>query len=70
AGGGLRKPETMRKILEEGAADLIGLSRPLIREPDFPNRIRGGDFRKAECVFCNNCSGPSGREPTKCRAKK
>lgn len=68
--GGLRKPETMRKILEEGAADLIGLSRPLIREPDFPNRIRKGDFRKAECVSCNNCSGPSGREPTKCRAKK
>lgn len=68
--GGLRNPETMRKILEEGAADLIGLSRPLIREPDLPNRIRGGDFRKAECVSCNNCSGPSGREPTKCRAKK
>jgi len=68
--GGLRKTETMRKILEEEAADLIGLSRPLIREPDLPNRIRGGDFRKAECVSCSNCSGPSGREPTKCRAKK
>ena len=68
--GGLRKPETMRKILEEGAADLIGLSRPLIREPDFPDRIRRGDLRKAECVSCSNCSGPSGREPTKCRAKK
>jgi len=68
--GGLRKPETMREILEEGAADLIGLARPLIREPDFPNRIRRGDFRKAECVSCSNCSGPSGREPTKCRFKK
>ncbi len=68
--GGLKKPETMRKILEEGTADLIGLSRPLIREPDLPNRIRRGDLRKAECVSCSNCSGPSGREPTKCRAKK
>lgn len=68
--GGLRKLETMRKILEEGAADLIGLSRPLIREPGLPNRIRRGDLRKAECVSCSNCSGPSGREPTKCRAKK
>jgi len=67
--GGLRKPETMRKILEEGAADLIGLARPLIREPDFPNRIRKGDLRRAECVSCSNCSGPSGREPTKCRFK-
>ena len=67
--GGLRKPETMRKILEEGAADLIGLARPLIREPDFPNRIRKGDLRRAECVSCSNCSGPSGREPTKCRNK-
>jgi len=68
--GGLRKPETMRKILEEGAADLIGLARPLIREPDFPNRIRRGDLRRAECVSCSNCSGPSGREPTKCRVEK
>ncbi len=68
--GGLRKPETMKKILEEGAADLIGLSRPLIREPDLPNRIRRGDLRKAECVSCSNCSGPSGRDPTKCRFKK
>jgi 2,4-dienoyl-CoA reductase-like NADH-dependent reductase (Old Yellow Enzyme family) len=67
--GGLRKPETMRKILEEGVADLIGLARPLIREPDFPNRIIRGDFRRAECVSCSNCSGPSGREPTKCRNK-
>jgi 2,4-dienoyl-CoA reductase-like NADH-dependent reductase (Old Yellow Enzyme family) len=68
--GGLRKPETMIKILEEGSADLIGLARPLIREPDFPNRIRRGDLRKAECVSCSNCSGPSGREPTRCRFKK
>jgi len=67
--GGLRKPEAMREILEEGTADLIGLARPLIREPDFPNRIRRGDERKAECVSCSNCSGPSGREPTKCRFK-
>jgi 2,4-dienoyl-CoA reductase-like NADH-dependent reductase (Old Yellow Enzyme family) len=68
--GGLKKPETMRKILEEGVADLIGLARPLIREPDFPNRIRKGDFRRAKCVSCSNCSGRSGREPTRCRAKK
>jgi len=68
--GGLRKPETMIKILEEGAADLIGLARPLIREPDLPNRSRRGDLKKAECVSCSNCSGPSGREPTKCRFKK
>jgi len=68
--GGLRKPETMREILDEGAADLVGLARPLIREPDFPNRIRRGDLRKAECVSCSNCSGSSGREPTKCRYKK
>ncbi len=67
--GGLRNPETMRKVLEEGTADLIGLARPLIREPDFPNRIRRGDLRRAECVSCSNCSGRSGREPTKCRAK-
>jgi len=68
--GGLRKPEAMVEILEQGSCDLIGLARPLIREPAFPNRIKRGDIRKAECVSCSNCSGPSGREPTKCRFRK
>ena len=31
--GGHRTPEVMAKLVEDGVADFISLSRPLIREP-------------------------------------
>jgi 2,4-dienoyl-CoA reductase-like NADH-dependent reductase (Old Yellow Enzyme family) len=53
--GGLRDPEMMEKILEQGHADLLSMSRPLVREPDLPNRWKAGDRRPAECISCNRC---------------
>ncbi|KJU87607.1 hypothetical protein MBAV_000202 [Candidatus Magnetobacterium bavaricum] len=35
-------------------ADLISLSRPLIREPDLPDKLRDGK-EKADCISCNGC---------------
>jgi hypothetical protein len=36
--------------------DFIALCRPLIREPDLPERWRlGSGGRLAECVSCNSC---------------
>jgi 2,4-dienoyl-CoA reductase-like NADH-dependent reductase (Old Yellow Enzyme family) len=52
--GGLRSREVMERVLDEGSADLISLSRPLIREPDLPNRIRAGQAA-ATCISCNRC---------------
>jgi 2,4-dienoyl-CoA reductase-like NADH-dependent reductase (Old Yellow Enzyme family) len=52
--GGVRSREVMDRILDEGTADFISLCRPLIREPDLPNRIRDGQA-KATCVSCNQC---------------
>jgi 2,4-dienoyl-CoA reductase-like NADH-dependent reductase (Old Yellow Enzyme family) len=52
--GGIRSHEVMEEILVEGSVDLIALSRPLIREPDLPNRLREGQA-KATCVSCNRC---------------
>jgi 2,4-dienoyl-CoA reductase-like NADH-dependent reductase (Old Yellow Enzyme family) len=52
--GGMRSKEVMESILEEGTADLISLCRPLIREPDLPNRIRNGQD-KATCISCFRC---------------
>jgi len=55
----------MERILDEGSADLISLSRPLIREPDLPNRIQGGQV-KATCVSCNQCRPRDGELGISC----
>jgi 2,4-dienoyl-CoA reductase-like NADH-dependent reductase (Old Yellow Enzyme family) len=44
----------MRRVLDEGSAELISMCRPLIREPDLVNRIREGQPR-ATCISCNQC---------------
>ena len=59
--GGLRRPETLEKMLLENAADLFSLSRPLLWEPDLPRRWESGDRKPARCISCNGCFAP-GRE--------
>ncbi len=53
--GGLRSFEVVSKLVEEGAADLVSLSRPLIRQPDLIARWQAGDRSSATCVSCNLC---------------
>jgi len=53
--GGLRSPQLMERILEEGAADYFSMSRPFIREPHLVRRWQGGDLTKARCISCNLC---------------
>jgi len=57
--GGLRSPERIEAILAEGAADACALCRPLIREPDLPERWRRGDRRRSACVSCRGCFTPA-----------
>ncbi|MBF0329889.1 MAG: NADH:flavin oxidoreductase [Nitrospirae bacterium] len=52
--GGIRSKAVAEKILKEGDADLISFSRPLIREPDLPNKFKEGK-EKADCISCNGC---------------
>jgi len=42
-------------LVEDGVADYISLSRPLIREPHLINRWKSGDLNRAECKSCNMC---------------
>ncbi len=56
--GGIRSLDVIEKILAEGSADFIALSRPLIRQPDLPNRwLKGIEGLTAECISCNGCVG-------------
>ncbi len=53
--GGLRTFELMEEIVKRGDADLISLSRPLIRKPDLILEWERGYPRKSECISCNKC---------------
>ncbi len=58
--GGLRTFSVMERIIREGKADLISLSRPLIREPFLVRRFHSGEVRRSECISCNKCFNPRG----------
>ncbi len=70
--GGFRTLAVMEQALGDGAADLIGLSRPLIREPRLPRRLQDGSSTAATCVNCNRCTVMTAllSEPLRCHWKK
>jgi 2,4-dienoyl-CoA reductase-like NADH-dependent reductase (Old Yellow Enzyme family)/thioredoxin reductase len=49
-------PELAEQIIKDGKADFVALGRPLLADPDLPNKLRQGrreDVRS--CLYCNNC---------------
>ncbi|MBN1837582.1 MAG: NADH:flavin oxidoreductase [Spirochaetales bacterium] len=61
---GYRSLAVMHETLASGAADLIALCRPLIREPDLIERFRRGSQERSTCISCNECL--KRREPLRC----
>ncbi len=57
--GGNRSFQVAERLIHQGIADYISMSRPLIREPDLINRWKAGDLRKAACVSDNLCFVPA-----------
>ena len=53
--GGIRRLTEMEDILAEKEADFLSMSRPLIREPFLPRRMRTGKTDEAACISCNKC---------------
>lgn len=68
--GGVKNPLSADKILSDGFADFISMSRPLIHEPDLPNRWKSGDLSPAFCKSCNNCYMTVQSGPVHCTVKK
>lgn len=56
--GGVRSLEVAERLIEDGVADYISMSRPFIREPALVNRWKAGDHRRALCKSDNLCFGP------------
>ena len=57
--GGIRSFEVAKRLVKDGLADYISMSRPFIREPDLIKRWRLGDRRRAECKSDNLCFKPA-----------
>lgn len=53
--GGLRSIETMQNILDNTNIQLLSLSRPLLREPDLPDKFMKGTCTESKCISCNAC---------------
>lgn len=51
--GGWRSPARIEEAL--AGVDAVAMSRPLIRQPDLPNRWRSGDRAAATCISCGQC---------------
>ncbi|MBF0457271.1 MAG: NADH:flavin oxidoreductase [Nitrospirae bacterium] len=63
--GGIRTRSIAEEMLVKGYADLVSMSRPLIREPDLPNKFRAGKD-KADCESCNGCMNFRRLDTVKC----
>lgn len=57
--GNIRDPKVANDILARGDADLIGMGRGLIADPDWVNKVEFGDVADIrKCISCNvGCAG-------------
>lgn len=54
--GGISDPTHAEKILAEGKADIIGMARALLADPELPNKARNGRIHDiVPCIRCNRC---------------
>ncbi|HNS53053.1 MAG TPA: NADH:flavin oxidoreductase [Anaerolineae bacterium] len=67
--GGLRSRGIMDEVLDSGDADLLALCRPLICEPDLPNRLLAGDKAASACISANRCWPMEAGQGIGCKCK-
>jgi 2,4-dienoyl-CoA reductase-like NADH-dependent reductase (Old Yellow Enzyme family) len=68
--GGLIDPQVMERIIEREDADYISLSRALIHDPNFPNKIAAGNKSPSKCLHCNICIMSLVAMPLRCHYGK
>lgn len=53
--GGMRTVGAMQECLDGGSADLISLSRPLLREPHLVAKLKADPAAVPACTNCTRC---------------
>ena len=60
--GKIPMPDLAEEILQEKKADLIGLGRPLLCDPDWVNKaVEGRQEDIVTCLYCNHCADVNDR---------
>jgi 2,4-dienoyl-CoA reductase-like NADH-dependent reductase (Old Yellow Enzyme family) len=55
--GKIPMPDFAEEILQEEKADLIGLGRPLLCDPDWVKKaMEGREEEIVSCIYCNHCA--------------
>ncbi len=55
--GRIPTPGLAEDILQKGQADIIALSRPFLRDPDWARKAKEGKGREIKkCIYCNECT--------------
>ncbi len=67
--GGVRNALKIESLLQENMMDFIAMSRPLICEPNLPNRWKEGDLSPPLCNSCNRCYFSTGSGIVACTVK-
>ena len=64
----IQGPEQAERVLAAGEADMIGMCRALLVDPEWPNKARRNEADSIRrCIACNQCWGwISGGEPIAC----
>lgn len=59
--GKIWRAEDAEAILAEGKADMLGIARQLLADPDWPNKVKRGEIdRIIVCDYCNVCKALDG----------
>lgn len=65
ATGKINTPELAESILQDGHADLIGMARPILCDPDWPRKVEAGRYDTViRCCYANVCKAKDERFQT------
>lgn len=54
--GRIHDPRVAEAIIASGQADLVAMARPLLADPEFPNKVASGRYKQIRrCISCQSC---------------
>ena len=63
--GKLDAPQDAERVVTEGKADIVGIARGLLADPDWPKKVKSGNQdRIVQCDYCNVCKALDGTHRT------